>query len=114
LNRETNKQPTAPSRLPADLADVAFLDIDDVCAATRMSASWIHAEVRASRFPQPMRFGPRCARWRSADVRDWLVLRAQAAQADLETAALLKARAKRASDAARAKRSAAAAGGAPQ
>jgi predicted DNA-binding transcriptional regulator AlpA len=97
-------KPTAPHRTPADLADLAFLDIRDVCAAARMSASWIHDEVRARRFPQPMRFGPRCTRWRSSDVREWLVARAAAAEADIETGALLTARAKKASDAAQAKR----------
>lgn len=92
----------------SNLADVAFLDIRDVCAAARMSASWIHEEVRARRFPQPMRFGPRCTRWRSADVRDWLIARAAAADADAEPGTLLTARAKKASDAAQAKRRAAA------
>jgi predicted DNA-binding transcriptional regulator AlpA len=89
---------------PADLAAVAFLDIADVCALARMSASWVHEEVRARRFPQPMRFGPRCTRWRSTDVRAWLISRAEAAQADTEATALVTARAKKASDAAQRKR----------
>lgn len=72
-----------------------------------MSASWIHDAVRAHRFPQPLRFGPRCTRWRSSDVRDWLIARSEAAEADTETGALLTARAKKASDAAQAKRRAA-------
>jgi predicted DNA-binding transcriptional regulator AlpA len=84
-------KPKALPQSPALLADVAFLDISDVCAAARMSASWIHDEVRAGRCPQPMRFGPRCSRWRSAEVRAWLIARAKSAAADTETAALLKA-----------------------
>ncbi len=100
-------KPNAPHRSPADLADVAFLDIRDVCAAARMSASWIHDEVRARRFPQPLRFGPRCTRWRSSDVREWLIARAAAAEADTEAAAALATRAKKASEAAQAKRRAA-------
>lgn len=95
-------------RLPPNLAEVAFLDIRDVCMVARMSASWIHDEVRGGRFPQPMRFGPRCSRWRSADVREWLVARAAAAEADTETAVATSARAKKASDAAQAKRRSAA------
>ena len=96
---------TEPSREPpTNLADVAFLDIRDMCAATRMSASWIHEEVRAGRFPQPLRFGPRCTRWRSADVRAWLIARAAKADADTETGAMMSARAKHASDAAQTKR----------
>lgn len=109
IDKRNGQRPT-----PASLADVAFLDIGDVCAAARMSASWIHEEVRAGRFPQPMRFGPRCSRWRSSDVRAWLVARAAAAEADEQTGAAMYARAKKASDAAQAKRrSAVLVGGAP-
>lgn len=104
LNRHDTTRPNGPHRSPTDLADVAFLDIRDVCALARMSASWIHDEVRARRFPQPLRFGPRCTRWRSSDIRVWLMARAEAAAADSLTAALLTARAKKASDAAQAKR----------
>lgn len=105
MNGETDSK--QPKGACDSLADVAFLDINDVCAAARMSASWVHDEVRAGRFPQPMRFGPRCTRWRSVDVRNWLVARAAAAAEDTETGAKLKARAKKASDAAQAKRRAA-------
>lgn len=108
MSQDTTCKPKTPRQPPMNLADVAFLDIGDVCAAARMSASWIHDEVREGRFPQPMRFGPRCSRWRSSDVRDWLIARAAAAEANTEAAALLKGRAKRASDAAQAKRRAAA------
>lgn len=97
----------APAELPGSLADVALLDIRDVCAAARMSASWIHEEVRARRFPQPLRFGPRCTRWRSGDVRAWLI--ARAAAHDAEATAAVTAKAKKASDAARARRLAASA-----
>lgn len=107
LTRHGTTKLNASHRSPSDLADVAFLDIRDVCALARMSASWIHDEVRARRFPQPLRFGPRCTRWRSSDVRRWLVDRAAAAQADTETGALLTARAKKASEAAQLKRNSA-------
>ena len=107
LKRSKTTQASPSHGLPANLADVALLDIRDVCAASRMSASWIHDEVRERRFPQPMRFGPRCTRWRSADIRDWLIARATAAQADTVTGAQVSARAKKASDAAQAKRRAA-------
>jgi predicted DNA-binding transcriptional regulator AlpA len=104
LKQDTIDKPQGQRQPPGNLADVAFLDIADVCALARMSASWIHEEVRARRFPQPMRFGPRCTRWRSADVRAWLIARADAAKADTETTALVTARAKKASDAAQHKR----------
>lgn len=109
INQRDGHRPT-----PAALADVALLDISDVCAAARMSASWIHEEVRAGRFPQPLRFGPRCTRWRSSDVRAWLVARAAAAEADTETTAAMVAKAKRASEAAQAKRRSALVAGEPQ
>jgi len=104
LKHETIDKSKAHRQPPTNLADVAFLDIADVCALARMSASWVHEEVRTGRFPVPMRFGPRCSRWRSADVRAWLIARADAAQADTETTARLTARAKKASDAAQLKR----------
>jgi predicted DNA-binding transcriptional regulator AlpA len=107
LNVQSNCKPKASNQTQHSLADVAFLDIRDVCAAARMSASWIHDEVRMGRFPQPLRFGPRCSRWRSSDVRDWLISRAASAEGDAETATLLRSRAKKASDAAQAKRHAA-------
>lgn len=107
MNQDRVSKTQAQRLQPTNLADVAFLDIGDVCAAARMSASWIHEAVRAGRFPQPMRFGPRCTRWRSADVRQWLIARAAAAEADTQAGALLKARAKKASQAAQAKRQAA-------
>jgi predicted DNA-binding transcriptional regulator AlpA len=96
--------------LPAELADVAFLDIRDVCAAVRMCMSWVHNEVRQQRFPQPMRFGPRCSRWTSASIRQYLIDRAEAAAADTDAAPLAIARAKKASAAAQAKRAASSAG----
>lgn len=89
---------TASNHPPASLADVSFLDINDVCAAVRMSASWVHDEVRAKRFPQPLRFGMRCTRWRAADIRQWLIERASGAAADAKVADLVTARAKKASE----------------
>ena len=104
LNEPTNSNPKAAPQAPAALAELAFLAIRDVCAVTRMSASWIHEEVRSGRFPPPLRFGPRCSRWRTADVREWLVARSESITPDAAIAALVTKRAKKASDAAQAKR----------
>ena len=101
MNPKTDFKPTARP-LPADLADHVLLDIDDVCTAVRMSASWVHDEVRAGRLPQPLRYGPRCTRWRAADIRQYLISRA--AQPQTEAAELVRTRAKKASAAARAHR----------
>lgn len=82
--------------LPTLVEAVAFLDIHDVCSALRMSASWVHDEVRAGRFPRPMRFGPRCSRWLASDVRDYLVARAASAPSAREPSLELKVRTPRA------------------
>lgn len=101
MTATTDPKPAARP-LPGDLAEVALLDIDDVCAAVRMSASWWHDEVRAGRAPQPLRWGTRCTRWKAADVRDYLIQRQSQPQA--EARERVTAKAKRASEAAQAKR----------
>lgn len=83
-------------------SDVALCDMADVCALVRMSPSWVHDKVRAGRFPQPLRYGPRCTRWTLASIRAWLIERAAQPQADANELVTVKAR--RASAAAQAKR----------
>ena len=100
----TPKTGPTPRPLPANLADVAFLDIRDVCAAVRMSASWVHEAARTGIFPAPVVRQSRCTRWRSGDVRAWLIGRA--ASPDSQAGAIVDARAKKASAAAKAKRAA--------
>ena len=92
---EKKRRPTVRPPLPEAHSDVALLDINDVCALVRMSASWWHDAVREGLAPAPLRFGPRCTRWKLADVRAWLIERA--AQPQAEAAALAKARATKAS-----------------
>ena len=99
-------RPFQPQIPPRDLADVALVDIKEVCSALSMSASWVHNEVRERRFPQPLRHGPRCTRWRAVDIRQYLIERA--AQPQAEAVALVTARASKASVAAQVKRAAAA------
>lgn len=88
--------------------DVALADMTDLEALTRMQRSWLHAAVRDGRFPAPVIREPRCTRWRLADVRRWLIERAEKAAADTQVAEQMTARAKKASAAAKAKRVAAA------
>lgn len=90
-----DRVPKATRPLPADLADLSFLDINDVCAAVRMSQSWWYDEVRAGRAPQPLRLGLRCSRWSVAAIRQYLIERA--AQPQEAVAAQVVARATRAS-----------------
>lgn len=104
MTAKTEPKPAARP-LPAELIDLAFLDIHDVCGALRMSVSWWYDEVRAGRAPQPLRYGARCTRWRASDIRKYMIDRA--AQPQAEDAAKVTARATKASAAAKAKRAAA-------
>lgn len=97
-------RPTRRPPLPDAHSDVSLGDIKDVCALIRMSASWVHAEVSAGRFPAPAIRRPRCTRWRIADVRKNILDRCADSAADAETAAFVTARATKASAAAKAKR----------
>ena len=100
-----NDQNPAFCSLPADIADVALADINDLRALTRMSASWIYDAVRKGEFPAPAIRESRCTRWRLADVLSYLAERIRRAAADTDAASKLTARAKYASDAACSKRS---------
>lgn len=89
------------------LSDVALVDAATCAAVGAMSLSWWHDEVRAGRAPAPAIQQPRCTRWRLVDVRAYWARRAEQAAADAEVAAGVKARATKASAAARAKRTSA-------
>lgn len=93
-----------PTLLPADLAAVALIDAPTCAAAGAMSVSWWHSEVAAGRAPAPVIRKPRCTRWRLADVRAFWTSSAEQAAIDTKVAAEVKARAAKASAAARAKR----------
>ena len=36
-----------------------------------VSRSWIYCEMRAGRFPEPVRIGKRAVRWRVTDLDKW-------------------------------------------
>jgi predicted DNA-binding transcriptional regulator AlpA len=88
--------------LPAALADVAMIDAATCAATGSMSVSWWLEKVRVGEAPQPAIREVRSTRWRLADVREFWRRRAESA--DEATGAALIAKAKRASDAAKAKR----------
>lgn len=56
----------------------ALLMVQTVVAVTGLSGSTIYRRLASGDFPQPIRMGPRCTRWKAADVTAWL--RKQAAQ----------------------------------
>lgn len=71
------------------------------------SESHVYNRVREGTFPAPVVREPRCTRWRNGDVQKWLRQRAQAAAADPATGRAVITKAKRASEEAQRKRSAA-------
>jgi len=50
----------------------ALLKIQTVRAVTGMSDSTIFRKTAAGQFPEPIRMGARCTRWRSEDVQAWI------------------------------------------
>lgn len=72
--RGTIPQPLDAARLPESL-----LTIKTVRALTSLSPASIYRKVAASDFPQPVRLGSRCTRWRAGDVTAWLAQQAKAA-----------------------------------
>ena len=83
--------------LQLELPDLAMLDISGVSAIVRAQPATIRGWVRRKKFPPPVRLSSRCARWPVGVIKQWLQDRLNEAQQD-------HAAAKRASDAAMAKR----------
>lgn len=50
----------------------ALLKMRTVNQTVGMSASTVYRGVAAGTFPQPVRMGRRCTRWRAADIRAWI------------------------------------------
>lgn len=107
MTAKTDLNPAARP-LPADLVGVALIDAPTCAAVGDMSVSWWHAEVAASRAPQPVIREPRCTRWRASDVRAYWAKRAEEGAANVQAAERATAKAKKASAAAQAKRAASA------
>jgi predicted DNA-binding transcriptional regulator AlpA len=90
--------------IPTALSSVALIDAPTCAAAGGMSVSWWHEEVRTGRAPAPVVRQPRCTRWRLSQVSEFW--QAFASKGSEEAAALVTAKAKKASNAARVKRAA--------
>ena len=74
---EGDKKPTRgaiPQPLEAAALPDALLKIQTVAAITGLSPSTIFRKLAADppQFPEPVRLGTRCTRWKSASVRAWL------------------------------------------
>jgi prophage regulatory protein len=68
---EARRAPILQPLLAAQVAD-ALLRLPTVQAITGLSKTTIYTLVARRDFPQPIRRGSRCTRWRSADVTAWL------------------------------------------
>lgn len=111
---------TALPAVPGALADVALCTGPEAAAAARDSVSSFLDGVRRTAagklkpgeapYPQPVIRQPRCTRFKIADVRAWLIQRAEANTQDAARVVVLNAT--RASAAARSKRQVAAQAGA--
>lgn len=96
-------QPSVHS-LPAELVEVALVDAKTCASTGGMRLSWWHGEVAAGRAPQPVIRRPRCTRWRLSDVRAFWAALAENSRENTEATDRLLVAAKKASQAARAKR----------
>ena len=92
-----------PGQLAEQLAEVTLASAKTSAAVGEQSVSGWLEDVRAGRAPQPVIRTHRYTRWRLADVRDYWAKRIESAAA--ETSTSTTERAKKASEAARAKRS---------
>lgn len=75
----TNRAPRrkVPQPLEAINHPSAHLRLDVVLSLTGVSRSQWYRMVSANEAPQPLRFGPRCSRWRAGDITAFLAKRAQ-------------------------------------
>ena len=65
--RKSTVQPIEALNLPD-----ALLKVQTVGAVAGLSTSSIFRKVAAGEFPEPIRLGKRCTRWKSGAVRAWL------------------------------------------
>lgn len=73
-NPQSTRQPVEVVQIPG-----ALLKMETVQAITSLSRSTIYNKMAAkdgNPFPQPVRIGARCARWKAGAVMDWLASQA--------------------------------------
>jgi predicted DNA-binding transcriptional regulator AlpA len=54
------------------LPDTEVVDVNQILAATGMSASTWWEGVRKHGFPKPRRYGPRMTRWLTSEIREFI------------------------------------------
>lgn len=65
--------------LPATLHPEQRLTMAQVEALTGRKKSWLYDRIKAGVFVAPERDGPRCSRWRAADVLAYLAAKREGA-----------------------------------
>lgn len=65
-------QSPTPIALPETIHPEQRLKLTAVQALTGLGKTKIYAGIKAGTFPAPERDGPRCSRWRAADVLGYL------------------------------------------
>lgn len=70
--RAAERRRLAAERAGAILAAGGLLRLPEVLALVPVSASTWWEGCRSGRFPAPVKIGPRCTAWRSADLRAFL------------------------------------------
>jgi predicted DNA-binding transcriptional regulator AlpA len=54
----------------AELDRESLMDLSEVLA--KMQKTWLYAEIKAGRFPAPIKLSPKAARWKAGWVFDYL------------------------------------------
>jgi prophage regulatory protein len=50
----------------------ALLRITTVTQATGLSSATVYRKLAAGMFPEPVRLGSRCTRWKAESIREWI------------------------------------------
>ncbi len=62
----------SPIALPTSIHPEQRLNIQAVEVLVGVKRSKVYSLIKAGKFPAPERDGPKCSRWRAADVLDYL------------------------------------------
>ena len=71
---KVKRQRSNVSRQPIEAVTLpdALLKMQTVCSAVGLSSATIYRKVATGDFPEPVRLGARCTRWKSGCVQAWL------------------------------------------
>lgn len=66
------KAPSGNLPNPVPLLDDNLIDLKSVRAGTGLSGSTIYKMMEKQAFPQAIRLGKKCTRWRASEVSAWI------------------------------------------